>query len=309
MKRIYSILLVLLAFSDADAQHLQQSNFTYQNPIFSNPAFAGVDYNFDVIAGQRLQWVGVNGAPATTYVSANAYMDKNMGLGGNIILDRSFMYNSLTAKFAYAYHLELGNESVLSLALAPGFYQNSLNPDGAIATDYTDQALQKTMGGTGFDADFGLAYVSENLRIGAAVSHLLQSRVKYTPDALIEGFGHRRQMNFFASMDIETTGNISVTPMAEMRLALGANMQIDIGAIVTYDNTFWGSLSLRQGNGVVIGMGTTYDEKFLVGYSYEIPMFGIQRYSAGSHEIYLGYRIKSNYKSFEGSSRKVGGRI
>jgi type IX secretion system PorP/SprF family membrane protein len=304
MKKLLYTLIIAGFGHTSLAQQMYHTNFANQNKVAINPAFTGTSFNFDVIGGQRLQWTGIEGAPSTTYLSVDALAKNTMGVGGNVVMDRTNMYNYMSTKFNYAYHIEVDRFSWLSFGLGMGVMQSSFAPKEVIATDYSDELIQKNVGGLGFDADFGIAYFRENLRVGISIPQMLQNRIKIEENALIESFGLRRHINFFAALDLEMDEKFMATPSFNMRAVPKASSQFDVGVMITYDKTFWANVAYRQQSGIIIGLGTHYNEKYLFGYSYELPWSGVTKYGSGSHEIYLGYRIKSNYKS-KGPAKKV----
>lgn len=298
------LLSLLILANSSYAQQLFHTNFANQNRVSINPAFTGTTFNFDIIGGQRLQWVGVDGAPSTTYLSATALVKNTMGLGGNVVLDRAGMYNHFSSKLNYAYHIEIDKSSWISFGLGLGFLQSSLTPNGMVATDYSDELIQGAQGGIGFDADFGAAYFRENARVGVAIAQLLQNKVKYRSNGPVEGFGLARHINLFGAFDIELSEKLKAAPSLAVRTVPKMSTQFDLGFMVTHDETIWTNFIYRQGSGFIIAMGTHYNKKYLFGFSYELPMFGMTKYGSGSYEVYLGYRIRSSYKE-KSQLRKV----
>jgi type IX secretion system PorP/SprF family membrane protein len=73
-----------------------------------------------------------------------------------------------------------------------------------------------------------------------------------------------------------------------------ASTQLDINANVLYQNMVWAGLSYRLQDAIVpmLGyQGTLANGKgnYRVGYSYDLTLSNIKRYSSGSHEIMLGF--------------------
>ena len=52
--------------------HISQWMF---NPYFINPAYGGMDYSVSITAMNRNQWVGLEGAPRTTYLGGHMPMN------------------------------------------------------------------------------------------------------------------------------------------------------------------------------------------------------------------------------------------
>jgi type IX secretion system PorP/SprF family membrane protein len=134
-KLIISSFLVLTLLR-MDAQ--QRPHYTQYviNPFIINPAIAGIDNYGDLKVSARDQWVGLKGAPRTTYLTLHAPLGKNdyrlsstsfavpgnnprgkaywenytaaephHGVGLSVINDRTGSFNFLSASASYAYLL------------------------------------------------------------------------------------------------------------------------------------------------------------------------------------------------------------
>ena len=76
MKKIIGIVICIIAFNFANAQQVPQYSQYLRNQFMVNPAAAGV-YDFtDVTVSARMQWLGLENAPMTSYVSACAPLSK-----------------------------------------------------------------------------------------------------------------------------------------------------------------------------------------------------------------------------------------
>src|SRR5438128_12249571 len=72
--------LTALLLICSGALHAQQRPYYTQyilNNYIINPAVAGIENYWDVKASHRHQWVGLNGAPVTTYVTIQGPLSKN----------------------------------------------------------------------------------------------------------------------------------------------------------------------------------------------------------------------------------------
>lgn len=153
MKRI---LIFTIAFLSAvpmlNAQ--QRPHYTQYviNPFIINPAIAGIDNYMDLKMSVRDQWVGINGAPKTMYLTVHGPLGKNdyrtsstsfavpgenprgkaywenytaadphHGIGFTLINDRTGSFNFSSAALTYAYHLGLSPTTNISAGLSAGF--------------------------------------------------------------------------------------------------------------------------------------------------------------------------------------------
>ena len=158
MKRILGsaagLLLGLLALGQ------QRPHYTQYviNPFIINPAITGIENYTDAKIALRDQWVGLNGAPKTTYFTIHGPLGKNdyrtsstsfrvpgenprgkaywetytaaephHGIGLNIINDQTGSFRFLTASATYAYHLGLSPTTNLSGGFSAGITKVSID--------------------------------------------------------------------------------------------------------------------------------------------------------------------------------------
>ena len=87
-KLTFLFFLLFLVSSVYAQQEAQYSQYMY-NTISVNPAYAGSRDVLSVLALNRSQWVGFDGAPSTSTFSINTPIpETNLGLGISAISDR-----------------------------------------------------------------------------------------------------------------------------------------------------------------------------------------------------------------------------
>jgi hypothetical protein len=85
---------ILLAFvlsgmlQPASAQQLPLSNFQMQNLYLWNPAYTSESV-LNAHLANRQQWVGTEGAPITSILTANMPLSTKTRVGANFVLDRT----------------------------------------------------------------------------------------------------------------------------------------------------------------------------------------------------------------------------
>jgi len=200
MKRFIISGAILCAGLVAAAQ--QRPHYTQYviNPFLINPAIAGIDNYTDLKVGVRDQWVGLNGAPKTTYLTIHAPLGKkddystsatsfdvpgqnprgeaywrtytaaapHHGVGFTMINDATGSFRFTTVAATYAYHLGLNATTNLSGGFSAGFTKVSI-----------DKSKQDYDGaGDPVDPATGSAYTGELTRIrpNMAVGFWLYSR-------------------------------------------------------------------------------------------------------------------------------------
>ena len=129
MKNWLTILLVIFSFFLKAQQSEQYSQYTFNNFGY-NPAFLGIIKCIDFKLGNRLQWVGFKGAPASTFASVQVPIKrkhfKNRGrhaLGLYVNQDKVHLTARTTVKLAYAYTTKLSLKYTLSAGVFAGIQQ------------------------------------------------------------------------------------------------------------------------------------------------------------------------------------------
>ena len=64
--------------------------------------------------------------------------------------------------------------------------------------------------------------------------------------------------------------------------------QIDIGIKTIYNDKFWLGMDYRNNGDISALLGLRIQDKYLIGYSYDIPNPDINQYTSGSHEFMFG---------------------
>jgi len=175
MKRIVNTWVVILG-SVLLAAGQQKPHYTQYvvNPYIINPAITGIDNYTDLKMSVRDQWVGINGAPMTMYLTVHGPVGKkdyrtsstsyqipgenprgkyywenytaaepHHGLGLTMMNDRTGSFSFFTATASYAYHLGLNPTTNLSGGLSAGITKVSI-----------DRRMHDFDGnGTGYDTD------------------------------------------------------------------------------------------------------------------------------------------------------------
>jgi type IX secretion system PorP/SprF family membrane protein len=274
----------------ANAQQLPQSNLYDMNKFNINPAYAGYNGCFELYGSHLSQWAGFDKAPTTDYISGHAGLGKNMGLGAGIVYDKASYVSTFNANVAFAYKINLGDDHNLRLGLSAKLLQSGVDATGATVDDVTDEVIFGAQGGLGFDGDFGLFYSLKNLKVGISVPNILQGRTQLDFPTL-EGFQFERHMVFYGAYKFDLNDTWKVEPSVMVKDYKLVKTQLDINAMVTYNNLVSIGLGFRTEVGMLARVGLNIKDKFVVGYAYEFASSAMSSFSSGSHEVLLGMKI------------------
>lgn len=291
-KKILFFLTLFFVFLGVFAQ--QDPEFSQTRSVLTsfNPAAAGISDQICLNAAHREQWVGFDGAPSTSYFSADApvsFLGADHGVGLSILNDAFGFESDLGINLSYSYKLDLGSGK-LGLGLNLGILNKSLDPEWNIPDGLGDvqgdpQIPQNKESRVGFDMGLGIFYRSENIFLGISTTHLNQARIRYenAEPYLVRHYyvtgGYRLQL---------PNPLFEVMPMFVLKSDGKAN-QLYLNTNVRYNKRFWGGVSYRAGDAIVGIVGVELFNGVRVGYSYDFVTSKIGKYSSGSHEFTLGY--------------------
>jgi type IX secretion system PorP/SprF family membrane protein len=294
-------------FSQFDAQ---LSQYMFHNSSF-NPAAVGEGDLIQVIGQHRIQWVGMPNAGQTTFFSIHSPMKfgkSTHGIGFRFLNDKVGLFTNQTAYLQYAFKKKIGT-GTLSIGtdlgfMSLGFRGDSVRkiPIGEYHKFTEDQTIpQKSVAGMSFDMNVGVYYATTDYYAGVSYSHINSPIVNWDDktDFLVTGSlyltGGYRWMS--------SNPKIVLKPSALLKTDF-TSLQLDLSTRLEYDNRFWGGLSYRIQDAVIVLAGVNVSSGLSIGYSYDLPTSKMITASSGSHEIQVIYcfayvfgKKTSKYKS------------
>lgn len=221
-KKLIIIPAILCAWFLNAQQRPHYTQYILNNYIL-NPALTGIENYADVKLSMRDQWVGLNGAPKTMYLSAHGPLGKkdyrtsatsfqvpgqnprgryywenytaaepHHGIGLNIINDKTGSFNRFSANLSYAYHLGLNPTTNLSGGFSAGITNISLDRSkhdfsgtGDPFDPATGSSLSSQLNRIRPDLSFGLWLYSRNYFVGFSAQQIIPQKLAFVDDAAI----------------------------------------------------------------------------------------------------------------------------
>ncbi|HEX6913697.1 MAG TPA: type IX secretion system membrane protein PorP/SprF, partial [Chitinophagaceae bacterium] len=327
-------LLILAALGIGIAANAQQRPHYTQyilNNFIINPAVAGIENYTDVKISHRHQWVGLDGAPVTTYITIHgpwtkssyeretpttfhapgenprgkAYWqdytaaDPHHGLGFTMMNDRTGPLNRFSVAAAYAYHIGISERTSLSAGISAGVQNMTLNASKLNFEYPVDPAVA----GSGYlnrlrpEINAGLWMYSSRYFVGLAAQNVIPSKLTFAEDTLTVSKTGKFVPHLFLSAGYRMFLNddISLLPSATVRYINPMPIGVDLNAKVQYQDLVWGGLSYRVQDGFSAMLGVNVNSTFNVGYSYDYTTSRLNTVSRGSHEIVVGFLLGNKY--------------
>ena len=300
---------ILLTVSNGQAQDPAFSQF-YANPLYLNPAMAGVEGPAKVYLGYRNQWPGATNPYSTYHASYDQYLDPVQGgIGLHIINDRlgGGIFNTLSLDAVYAYHLQVSSRLLVSGGLQASVGQRNMNPDGLILPSELAGLGPTSINGYSkiypdFAVGFGGFY--RNFYAGFAAHHLLQPYTSPSDDPNTK-LSRRYTLHLGAMIPVyEKRLGKEVLQLSPNLVFLQQDIyqQLNYGLEVLY-RTLLGGIWLRQD--LLFSYGTLIfsvgygNEQFRFRYSYDAKLSPPDLHipSMGAHELSMVIIFENLYKS------------
>jgi len=289
MKKFLIILGALLGFSGFGQQELMVSQYMF-NGLFLNPAYAGSHQYISSSLLHRTQWVNFVGAPRTALLAVDgAIPNKNMGLGLIVANDRIGATEQTDIAANYAYQLKL-SKGKLAFGIKAGVANYILRSDRLTVWEENDDVFAGRKSAWLPKAGVGAYYFQDKWYAGLSVPTLLAYDAKQNFSFDVDEASFLRRHYFLNGGYIFTLNeNFKLKPSLLLKYERSAPLQADINMNLLYKNMFWFGASYRTGDAVTFMIEYQTNFRFRVGYAYDLTTSQLRRYSAGTHEIMIGY--------------------
>lgn len=333
MKRLIVIGTLLLCSLWGSTQQLPHYTQYVLNNYILNPALSGIENYTDIRLSARDQWVGLEGAPQTAYLTIHAPLGKkdykttatsfavpdenprgqaywenytasapHHGIGLTILNDRTGNFSRFTAAASYAYHLGLNPTTNLSAGFSAGV--STLGRDGSKA-DFsgTGDPLDPAQAGTAQiyklhpDLSAGLWLYAADYFIGVSAQQIIPQRLTYL-ESSASSTG-KLVPHFFATAGYRylLTDDLNLLPSVMVKYVAHTptSPQFDLNVKMQYRDLLWlgGSYRLKDGYAAMIGLNT--GNVFNIGYAYDFTQTRLNTASKGTHELMIGFMIGNRY--------------
>lgn len=307
-KLLYSFLLLQATFTYAQDPEFSQF---YANPLYLNPALAGMEPCPRFILNHRDQWPAITGVYITTSLSYDQNIKNFGGLGILLTHDEAGGGNIIAttnASAIYSFRKNLTNKISFSMALQGGYAEKVVdwtkltfgdqideNRGFVFSTNETERYSRKA----NIDFSSGFLIYSDRLFGGFAVHHLTQPDEflhsgpaplprKYTAHA-----GARLKMPGYRQKGNYISPNILYQQQQDFR-------QVNLGLYLQQGYVVWGFWYRGAVDAFIALIGFQKDN-FKIGYSYDLTVSKIAPYTGGAHELSMAFRMrckprKKNYR-------------
>jgi type IX secretion system PorP/SprF family membrane protein len=311
------------------AVHAQQKPHYTQyilNQYIINPALTGIENYTDIKLSHRHQWVGVQDAPVTTYLSVHTPINKedtrttatsfdiddenprgarywdeyaaaqpHHGIGLQVINDRTGPLNYFSAYVTYAYHIGLSARTSLAAGFGAGLSNIRLNTSKLdFGNTQVDPAVYNSnvIGNTRPDFMAGLYLYSGDYFIGLSAQQIIPQKIDFSNNTVKATKGNSVPHVFATAGYRFLMGeNFNFIPSVLVKYIQPLPAQVDVNAKLQYRNLAWIGGSYRHEDGFAGMLGLNISNKLNIGYSYDYTTSDLNIVSKGTHEILVGFII------------------
>lgn len=330
MKKILLIWICIAAAVVAVAQQRPHYTQYILNNYVLNPAISGIENYADLKLSARDQWVGINGAPQTFYLTIHAPIGKtdykttatsyavpgenprgrsywetysasapHHGVGLSIIADKTGNFTRKTVAASYAYHIGLSARTNIALGVAPGITRVTRNVavtdfGGGVNTDPA-QANTEIINRLRPDLSAGLWLYSASYFVGLSAQQIVPQRISFVDDARYNQGRLIPHVFFTAGYRFLVNEDINALPSVMVKYVSPNEPQLDMNLKLQYRDLLWmgGSVRIKEGFQGMIGVNLA--NTFNVGYAYDYTQTKLNTMSRGTHEIILGFLLGNRY--------------
>lgn len=319
------ILNLFLFMNHLKAQDPYFSQF-YANPLYLNPALAGMSTCSRVHLNYRNQWPAIGNLFGDMFTTYSASYDRylaniNSGIGIICTYDNegNRIFNTLNSGLMYSYTIPVGRKLTFSAALQAGAYWRYFDGSAArYADQFNESTFEWTSSGTGQRTDqnlikpdfaFGTVAFWATNYAGFAIHHLLPFE-----EGLTGNFKLSRKYTIHGGKKIfvgnkrerQKQRGSYISPNL-LYVRQGSNQQLNFGFYMgesPLNIGIWYRQNFVNSDAFIILAGLD-KEKWMIGYSYDISVSKLASFSGGAHEISLSFRFKCDQKKKKHKDREL----
>lgn len=330
MKKIFLTGFCMLFLAAAWAQQKPHYTQYILNQYIINPALTGIENYIDVKASHRHQWVGLQDAPITSYISIHGAIGKkdyrtsptsfrvpgenprgtaywedytaaepHHGIGLQMINDRTGPLSRFAAYATYAYHIGISARTTLAAGFGAGLTNLSLNTS---KLDFIYVPVDPAVANSGIintikpDFNAGLYLYSADYFVGLSAMQIIPQKIAFS-DYAVKTTDGKFVPHMFATAGYRFLLNedFNLIPSVMVKYINPLPTQIEFNAKLQYQDIAWVGASYRNSEGFAGMVGVNISNSLNIGYSYDYTTSRLNTVSKGTHEILIGFMIGNKY--------------
>ncbi len=256
-----------------------------------------------------MQWVGIDNAPRTIVMVADMPLrlfKKNFGVGVLLNQENIGLYRTMNMGVQLSYRFKLfGGE--LTPGVQIGFLDQTFKgtdvyipSDDDYHEDNDDAIPRRDLRGHAMDLGAGVWYNHKWFWASLSMQHLTSPAITLSSEESSGSseqydfeFNAGRTLYFMAGSNIPIKNTLfEVMPSVFVKSDFTFTTA-ELTARVRYNKFLTFGVGYRYKDALIATLAADY-RNFFIGYSYDYSTSDIAKASSGSHEIFIGYRVKLN---------------
>ena len=295
LKKIVFVFVLLLngiGFRSAAQQSIVYSQYIY-NGLLINPAYAGSHIQLSATVSYRNQWVNFEGAPRTATLGVHSAVNRSkVGLGLLATSDKIGSYTNTGIFAAYAYRIQDRKGGVFSMGLSGGLHNFRADYSSLKLKAGQDPTFNGTLSELKPNFGGGVYYYNKRFFGGFSVPVILKHTRFFNQGLQQLALARHYYFLVGATLPLDRLDKVKIIPSLLIRAQEGTPLNADVNVNVIFHNLISTGLSYRIGESVTTMLHFKLSEKFNFGYSYDWITGDIRKYSNGTHEFMLNYRVR-----------------
>jgi type IX secretion system PorP/SprF family membrane protein len=287
MKNRLTLILSILISFNYFAQQDEQSSLYMFNSLQFNPAYAGSRGALNATFINRAQWVGLEGAPVTQFLSLHAPFARNsMGAGVHISHDSKGASARTSAFGDLSYSIPFGpkRKHRFNLGLSGGIDAMNFSFKTLVGDDNDPFKINASQ--TNFNLGAGAYYYSKSAYLGLSIPRLLNTEWSMGTAASLV----KRHMFLAAGLVKPINSVIDFKLSTLLKLVQNSPITVDFNVNFFFYKAFWIGAMYRYNESAGANIAYQFKEKWMFGYSYDFVYNSLRNTGlGGTHEIMITY--------------------
>jgi type IX secretion system PorP/SprF family membrane protein len=325
-KLFYTLFIIPSIFQFAAAQQKPQYTQYVFNNLLINPAVTGIENYFDLKAGYRSQWTGLQGAPVTSYLTFSAPFGSDYvrgdaasmspgneenpysrlytenyqaaqphhGIGFMVVSDQAGPISTTNIDATYAYHLGISSTFNLSAGVAAGFNHVSLNTSMLSLENPLDPAIANGNNSQWKpDLSIGVWGYSSNYYVGISAQQLLSQNAYFSTTNTYNQVKTVPQYLITGGVKLFLSDDITLMPSTLVKILNPEPLAFDVNMKLAFRDRFWIGASYRNQDSVAGLLGLNISSLINISYAYDYTTSALRTVSNGTHEIVIGIMLNN----------------
>ncbi|MRX42059.1 type IX secretion system membrane protein PorP/SprF [Flavobacterium sp. LC2016-23] len=292
MKKNIGITLVWLFLATLNVVGQQNSQYTQYmyNTAILNPAYVGTREALSITGLNRMQWIGLEGAPKSMTFAVSSPVSEKVGLGVSVIHNQVGPSNETLFSGDISYNIRLNYEYWLFFGLKAN--AALLNVDYTKLQEYNpnDPVFQNSISNDfSPNVGAGIYLMSKDTYVGISAPIVLDTK-DFTPnkELLVQRRVHYYLM---AGHVFNLSEDVKFKPALLTDFVKGSPLNLNVSANFLFFDKLTLGAAYRWDAAVSGLAGFQITKKLFAGYTYDADTMNLGNYNSGSHELFLRFDL------------------